>query len=206
MPRPLSPVLAPCALFLLPLCSLAQHSGLGLKAGLLMSDTKSGVLHTEAIPNASAGLYFALRAGDRLEIQPELLLTSLGAGYTLAEGERGTVRTLYVQVPVSAKFYFSNVVNVQAGMQMGRLMMAQQHTPEGQADVTDTYETWDYGLVLGAGADLISGLDLGIRYYNGMRPILLNDDVFYPRNRSIMISAGYRLGRLRAPSMTNRRR
>ncbi|MBK8498123.1 MAG: outer membrane beta-barrel protein [Flavobacteriales bacterium] len=133
--------------------AFAQHSGIGIKGGLLLSDTRSAKLTSNTIPGATAGAYFALRAGDRLEVQPELLLTSLGSGYTLPDGERATVRTLYIQMPVCAKAYVGNTFNAQGGILMGRLMLAQQETPNGTEKVTDSYNNWDYGFVLGVGAD-----------------------------------------------------
>ena len=196
--------------FILPMISIpamtvAQHSGIGIKGGLLMSDTRSLSITTNTIPGATAGIYFPLRAGDRLEIQPELLITTLGAGYTLSDGERSTVRTLYLQVPLCAKLYVGNTFNAQGGFLMGRLLLAQQDSPNGNADVTASYNTWDFGIVLGLGADLITGLDIGLRYYNGMRTVLVDDDIYFPRNRAYMLTLGYRIGRLKAPSFKRNR-
>ncbi len=204
-PRPLT-ISASLLALLLPFVSFGQRSGIGIKGGVLMSDTRSAKVTTNVIPGATAGFYFPLRAGERLEVQPELLVTSLGAGYTLPDGDRSSVRTLYVQLPVCAKVYIGNAFNVQAGFLVGRLMLAQQSTPDGQDDVTDSYNTWDHGIVLGVGADLISGLDLGLRYYGGMRSVLADDDVLFPHNRAYMLTAGYRFARLRAPKSTKGRR
>lgn len=200
---PFSAILS--AAVLLPTLVQAQHSGIGIKGGILMSGTRSGAITTNMIPGATAGLYVPLRAGPRMELQPEVLITSLGAGYTLPDNERSTVRTLYVQVPVSAKIYLGNTFNLQGGLLMGRLLLAQQNSSDGPADVTDSYNKWDLGLVLGAGADLITGLDLGLRYYNGMRPVLANDQRLFPRNQAYMLTAGYRLGRLKPVHFTRKR-
>ncbi len=184
---------------------MAQHSGIGLKGGPLLSETRSGAITTNLTPGATLGLYFPLRAGNRLELQPELLVTALGAGYTLPDGERSTVRTVYAQLPVSAKLYFSNVINVQAGVQLGYLLLAQQEDPDGSTTVTENYETMDLGLVIGAGADLISGCDISLRYYNGLKPILKDDTTYFPRNQAYMLTVGYRFARLRAPKFERRR-
>lgn len=199
------PLLLPLlALTAAPLC--AQRSGLGVKGGLLACETRTGAVSTRMIPGGSAGAYFALRAAPRMELQPELLITALGSGYTLPDGDRSTVRTLYVQVPLSVKLYVGNAFNVQGGFQMGRLLLAQQHGPEGDADVTPGYKSWDQGLILGAGVDLVSGLDLGLRYYNGLSTILADDQAIFPRNRSLMLSAGYRITGMRTPKLTRKRR
>ncbi|MBK9175422.1 MAG: PorT family protein [Flavobacteriales bacterium] len=199
----------PAATLLLALIAkalTAQHSGFGIKGGLLMSDTKSGAgVTSNLIPGATAGGYFALRAGPRMEIQPEVSITSLGAGYTLPDGERSNVRVLYAQVPLSVKLFAGNVANVQAGFQMGRLLMASQSAPDGSTNVTSSYRTWDYGLILGAGADMISGLDVGLRYYNGLRPILKEDQTYFPRNRAYMLTVGYRMSRIKAPKLNRKR-
>lgn len=186
--------------------SNAQHSGFGIKGGPVMSDTRSGDLTANWLPGATAGGYFPLRAGPRLELQPELLVTALGAAYALPDGGRSAVRTLYAQVPISAKAFIGNVANIQAGFTMGRLLLAQQSRPEGSARVTESYNRWDYGVHLGLGADLVSGCDIGLRYYSGLRPILVNDGTFVPRNRALMATVGFRMARLKTPRLLRRRR
>ncbi len=183
----------------------AQHSGFGVKGGLLLSDVRSGAMSSNLLPGATAGLYAPLRAGERFELQPELLVTALGASYTLPDDDRATVRTVYLQLPLSAKVYIGNTFNLQAGFLMGRLLLAQQRTGDGTEDLTEGYNSWDHGIILGLGADLITGLDLGVRYYNGMKPVLKEDEVLFPRNRSFSLTAGYRIGRFRAPKFTKRR-
>lgn len=184
----------------------AQHSGIGIKAGAVASRTKSGNNLTSAIPGAAAGIYFPLRAGPRMELQPELLITSMGADHQLQEGGRGSVRTIYVSLPVSLKMYIGNVFNAHAGFQMQRLLAARQRGPDGTATVTDSYAHWDYGVQLGLGADLVRGLDLGLRCYAGLSPIQTKGALMSPRNQALMLSLGYRVSRLRAPKATLRRR
>lgn len=193
------------AAFTLTHASLAQHSGLGIKAGFGASDMRSVKVATNRIPSGTAGLYFALRAGPRIEIQPELLVTSMGAGYALTEGGQATVRTFYASLPVSLKMYIGNVFNLQAGVQMQRLLLAQQSSPNGRENMTQSYAHWDYGVQLGLGADMVRGLDLGLRYYMGLSPILVDDAMYFPRNRSLMLSAGYRVTSLRSPKFHRRR-
>jgi hypothetical protein len=185
--------------------SIAQHSGFGIKGGAVLSNTKSGNRSSNWLPGAAVGGYFALRAGPRLELQPEVLIASLGASYALPDGERGAVRTLYAQVPLSVKAFIGNVFNAQAGLTMGRLLLAQQTAPGAAQKVTDAYNSWDYGVHLGLGADLVSGYDIGLRYYSGLQPVLANDATYFPRNRAYMATLGYRMARIRAPRMVRRR-
>ena len=202
-PKLLTPILLTTALG--PWAAMAQRSGIGVKGGPLLSETRSGAIATKPLIGASAGLYFPLRAGQRFELQPELLVTSLGAAYTMPDDDRAIVRNVYVQIPLSAKLFFTNSLNVQGGFQMGYLIWAKQTVDGESSDVKESYENMDLGLVLGAGVDLVSGVDFGLRYYNGLKPILLNDDVYYPRNQAYMLSIGYRFSHLKAPKFNRRR-
>jgi hypothetical protein len=192
------------SLFFIALCH-GQSSGFGVKGGLLMSKLRSGDMTSNAIPGALAGGYFALKAGPRLELQPELLVGTMGASYTLPDGDHASVRSVYALIPLSAKIFIGNTFNLQGGMQMGRALMVTQRDGSGSTDLTGTYNAWDFGPVLGLGADLIVGWDLGLRYYNGMRPVLADDVRYYPRNAALIATAGYRMTRLRMPKFNRRR-
>lgn len=158
-----------------------------------MSDTRSGAFTSERLPGATVGLYFPLFAGPRLELQPELMLTALGAGYNLADGGHAYVRTVYAQVPIAMKFFLSNTLNLHAGVLGGRLLSAEQHSPLGTSDLKSDYSKMDWGFVFGGGAELRPGVDIMLRYYNGMSPILANDQTLFPRNRALQLTIGYRL-------------
>jgi hypothetical protein len=199
------------SLFLLPLIlaaspAVGQRSGIGVKGGLLATHTRSGAFTSQYVPGATVGIYAPILGSTRFEIQPEVLLTTLGSGHTSPEGERYSVRTFYAQVPLSAKIYFTNVVNLQVGVQASKLIKAEQNDPEGSTDITGSYDQNEVALLLGAGADLSTGLDLTLRYHNGLTPVLVNDNTLFPRNQAVMLTVGYRVLAFRAPRMPSRRR
>lgn len=200
-----SPLLFMSAL-IAPGMVLSQASGVGIKGGPLMSDVHSGAIGSEQLPGGTVGLYFPLHGGARFELQPELLFTALGAAYEDAEGERSSVRTLYVQVPIAAKLFLGNTFNAHGGVLGGRLMMAQQYTPDGNSDLRDSYNKMDWGVILGLGADLRSGVDFTFRYYSGMAPLLVDDETLFPRNRSMQITAGYRFMHFKSLNRGRRRK
>lgn len=191
---------------LAPQVGISQASGVGIKGGPLMSDIHSGATSSEQLPGGTLGLYFPLHGGARFELQPELLFTSLGAAYEDAEGERSSVRTLYVQVPIAAKLFLGNTFNAHGGVLGGRLLAAQQNTPEGNSDLRDSYYKMDWGVILGLGADLRSGLDFTFRYYSGMAPLLIDDETLFPRNRSVQLTVGYRFMRFKVLNRGRRRK
>jgi hypothetical protein len=190
---------------LVPFGAFSQRSGIGLKAGLGAAQTRSGAMNGRFTTGATAGIYAPLLAAPRFELQPELLLTALGSGHLGSQGERYTVRTIYVQLPLLAKVYVSGTLNAQVGVLAGKLVHAAQFAGSGTRDVTADHRTDEVALLLGAGLDLPSGLDITLRYHNGMTPVLANDDLLFPRNQAVLISVGYRLVTMGTPRMLRRR-
>jgi len=184
----------------------AQGFGLGIKGGPVFSTTRSEVQHATLLPNATFGVHVPISAAQRLEVQPELLVTAMGATYHEPDGGRYAVRTLYLQVPVSAKLFLTNAFNVQGGLQLGKLLSAQRQTDDGGQAITERYNNMDAGLNGGLGLDFRSGVDLTLRYYGGMTPVLANDQRIFPRHRAVQLTAGYRMVRFGPLNTTRRRR
>jgi hypothetical protein len=180
----------------LPMLGSAQRSGIGIKGGLLAATTTAQQIETTVVPGATVGIYAPFRSGHRMELQPEVLLTVLGSGFVEPNGDRTSLRTLMVQVPLSAKIFVGNAFNFQGGFQLGKVISAQRTDPEGSTDVTDDLRPMDLGANIGVGLDLSSGWDLGLRYYSGLWTIFEEDDALFPRNRTLQLTAGYRLMRL----------
>ena len=189
----------------LPLLGSAQRSGLGIKGGLLAATTTAQQIETTVVPGATAGIYAPFQAGNRFELQPELLFTVLGSGFVEPNGDRTSLRTMMVQVPLSAKVFVGNAFNFQGGIQLGKVISAQRIDPEGSTDVTDDLRPMDLGANIGIGLDLSSGWDLGLRYYSGLWTIFEEDDALFPRNRTLQLTAGYRLMRLNGFAKPRRR-
>jgi hypothetical protein len=171
----------------------AGRSGVGFKIGGQLATSRSAVFTYEPIAGATMGVYAPLILMNRFEIQPELLLSMQGSAFTPVEGERSVSHLYYVQLPISAKMYMSNVVNLQCGLQAGWLALATQNGER----VTDRYKPTDVGLNVGLGADMRGGTDLTLRYYIGLTPVLMNDDQVFPSNRTLQFTAGHRFMRIK---------
>ena len=116
---------------------LAQHPGrsaIGLKAAALISTNHAATLQYDPVPGAAAGVYFPLWCGNRFELQPELLFSWQGAGFSLGERERQVARYYYLQLPLSAKVYLTNSLNLQGGVQGSRLLHAQVNGEDATED------------------------------------------------------------------------
>jgi len=190
-PRPLVVLFA-----LLAVPALAQRSsrsGIGLKVGAQLANTRSAAFTYEPITGAVLGGYMPIWVANRFELQPELLFSMQGSAFTPSEGNRQVTYLFYAQVPLSAKLYVSNALNLQTGVQAGWMVTALQ---DGNS-VKDRYKPMDIGFNVGVGLDLIGGTDLTFRYYSGMTPVLVNDDLIYPTNRTLQLTAGYRMVRFK---------
>lgn len=185
--------------------SHAQSAGIGIKGGALVSTVKALHLRSSPLPGATAGLYVPWGFAPMWEIQPEALVTVLGASFTEPDGDRSTVRSMYFQVPVVLKKYFNNQFNLCFGYQFGKVLSAQEQRDGGSSDVTERFEDLDMGFVGGAGLDFDSGLDLSLRAYSAMTPSYANDDAIFPKYRSLQFTVGYRFVQFRSSGLHHRR-
>ncbi|MCB0795472.1 MAG: PorT family protein [Flavobacteriales bacterium] len=189
-PRSLSIVLAAL------LCSAlanAQQSGIGVLGGAMASTTRSEARQYNIVPGGLAGLYFPLGLGTRFELQPELTAAFMGSSHQVQGSEFRVVdRSMYLQLPIMVKFFLTNAVNLQIGPQAGMLIGSWMSYEGEQTETTDDRNPYDFGVSMGLGVDFRSGIDLGVRYYNGLSAVLAQDDELYPRNRSAQLTVGYR--------------
>lgn len=186
--------------------SFAQKAGIGFKGGVQMSRTPTELLRTTWIPGASIGIYAPWGVGPKMELQPEVLIAAMGSGFVEPDEDRYTIRSIYLQVPLNFKLYVSNTLNFHAGVQASRLIQAERTLGEERFDHTERLNRMDYGFIGGLGLDLGRGVDLTLRYLNGMIPVLANDQVLFPRNQAISGTVGYRLKQIRVAGRSRRRR
>ncbi len=113
------------SLFILALPVLGQRpsrSGIGLKAGPQGTNLFGSDKVYKPIPGVVGGIYFPLWVGARFELQPELLLSYQGSQLPDAENGPGRMRMLYLCLPLNAKLYLSNALNIQGGVQESRIL------------------------------------------------------------------------------------
>jgi hypothetical protein len=170
-----------------------QRSAIGIKGGVVLGTARSELVRYGMVPGATLGPYAAIGVSDRIELQPELLVSLQGASYVVGENEdRWVDRQLYAHLPVSVKFFASNTFNLHLGGQLGWLLLARTDTDDGAINTTDRFVPLDAGIIAGLGLDLIGGTDLTLRYYGGITPTLAEDSTLYPRNQTLQFTVGYR--------------
>lgn len=126
---------------------------------------------------------------ENFHVQPELLFSMEGA-----EADMGVLGTAdygitYLRVPVMAKYYVMEGLNIQAGPQFGFKIA----TAEDYGD--DATKSFDFGLGIGLGYEMGSGFMIDARYNIGMSNIAEEVDgapEMDVKNSGIMLGVGYR--------------
>lgn len=193
-PAMIRPLFVLLALAALPFTGTAQwrfKSGLGCAAGVQAATWRSELTAYRPVPGLTLGLYAPIWTGNRVEIQPDLLLSLGGTAEGLSDGGRSVLRTVHAIMPVGLKFYLDRSFNLQAGMQGGYLIMA---GTDG-TDAADHLNKLDMGVTVGMGLRSLSGVDVSLRYYNGLSNMLRDDLKIFPADRTLQASVGKRFMR-----------
>lgn len=149
----------------------------------------------------SAGVFYKLKAGESLTIQPELNFVQQGS--KLEEDPLSlTLSSNYLQIPVLLKYGFGDMEKtnffVQAGpyfgMGIGKIKTETCLGEECETDEEDfgddTLKSTDFGLNLGAGVNINSKISIDIRYGLGLSEID-NEDDLKAKNTAINLGIGY---------------
>ena len=162
----------------------AQGIKLGVKAGFnFASISGDDIPGSGVVTSFHFGAVAEIPISDKFSFQPELMYS--GQGYGL---DKNTVELKYINVPLMAKYYLTKRFSVEAGPKIGFLASAKN---EG-VDIKNQIKSVDFGLNLGVGYKLDSGLNFGARYNLGLSNI---NDVsgFSNKNQNgvFQVSIGY---------------
>lgn len=172
----------------IPFITKAQFddSRVGIKGGVNLSNFyTSDIGSKNAKLGFNAGLFTELAVGEYFSIQPEVLLTTKGNSVTYGGDEgiadfvnaEGDVKfnLTYLEIPVLAKATIGEVLNLHIGPYASYLIGASTDV-DGTFDTEiteidrDRFNTWDYGLAVGIGADL-EAVTIGVRYDLGLAQV-----------------------------------
>lgn len=163
----------------------AQEIKFGVKAGPQITNLTGDDMYDELDSKFGfhAGVYANIKfGGDQFAFQPELLFSTQGA-----KTDNTKLNLTYLNVPLMVKWYAYEGFNVEFGPQVGFNMSAKAKYDDHSADIDDI-ETIDFGLNIGAGYELESGINFGIRYGLGLTEIAKEEG---PKNSVFSLSVGY---------------
>ena len=183
----------------------AQEVTFGAKAGLNISSWAGD--ETEDLDSRTSfhlGATAEIAISDVFSLQPELLFSSQGVKAEFSDSgfsSENSLVTNYIQIPVMAKYYVTEGLSLEAGPQIGFLMSANSEgssTFDGETesydeDVKELFNSLDFGLNIGAGYKLDSGLNFALRYNLGLSNIAdgADDEDFSVTNRVLQLSVGF---------------
>jgi opacity protein-like surface antigen len=154
----------------------AQETKFGIKGGLNNTNW-TGDFDTDAKTSFYLGGLVDITVSEKFHVQPELLYSSEGASDDLGVS--------YLRLPIMAKFYVADGFSLQAGPELAFKIGAEEDA------VDDSIKSLDYGLGVGAGYELTSGLFFDLRYNLGLANIS-EDDNFDIKNMGLQFGLGYR--------------
>ncbi len=155
---------------------------LGAKAGLNFASLNGDLEDAKGRTSFHLGGMVEVPLTDKLSVQPELLFSSQGAKF-----DSDALSLNYVNVPIMAKYYVTEEISIEAGPYVGFLLSAnfkyetedddlnpntsgeRSNTKASEKqDVKDDIKSLDFGLNIGLGYKMPSGLNFAARYTLGL--------------------------------------
>ncbi|MBQ0735424.1 porin family protein [Aquimarina celericrescens] len=134
----------------------------GIKGGANLAKLKN--VDSKAKIGLVAGVFTEYGFSDKFSLRSEVLFSVQGAK---AKGSSEKVKLNYINaLPALIKFYPVKKFSLEAGPQIGLLI-----SKKGGGLLKSDYRKLDYGLTLGAGFHIIENIEIGARYYLGLRDI-----------------------------------
>ena len=176
--------------FLFSFSAVAASSQIlyGVKGGFNAATfTGNDVSSPKFHPSFHIGGYINFLIKEKITLQPEVLFSGKGAGFT-----GGSYRFGYINIPVLLQYNDPSGFFIEAGPQAGILISAKQKF-SGQAafDVKDIVKSTDYSLVGGIGYKMVRGFGVAARYDFGFFNIA-NSGII--RNKTILLGILYTFG------------
>lgn len=175
--------------------------GFGVKAGINISNQSTSVeapnvedIDLKGLLRFNGGAWFNYFITKRFAVQPELLISGKGTNWNDPDYDVRDLLT-YIDVPVMLRYQIIDLLNIQAGPQVGYLLSARQkdNASGDVIKINDYYKKPDFGLAVGLEANLPAKINVTFRYVFGL--IATTTDVQYIDpwiNNFFQISAGYR--------------
>jgi hypothetical protein len=146
----------------------AQHINLGIKGGLnLYNVDNDNNVNFDTRNGFHAGLLWHVHVSNSFAVQPEAVFSVQGVKYS----NGANLKLGYLNVPVMLMFMFNNGFRLEAGPQVGFLVMAKSENSGNSEDVKDNFEMLDLAIGMGIGYISPSGFGIDARYNHGLSNI-----------------------------------
>ncbi|WP_010255134.1 porin family protein [Myroides injenensis] len=165
----------------------------GAKAGLNIANLTGSDASTSSITSFHVGAVAEIFINEKFSVQPELLYSAQGAESKFDFGfgsKKLKMKLDYINIPIMAKYYVWEGLNIQAGPQLGFNVKGKI---EGE-DIKDNVKGFDFGLNFGAGYELPVGVFFDARYNVGLTNTFkkVEGEEIKAKNGVFQISVGYK--------------
>lgn len=147
-----------------------DRSGLGIRAGVNLSNFRGDAQAVTLNVGPTAGLYYRIGISDIFTVQPELMYSMQGSRFDGTQNQIND-RLSYLNLPVVAQVWLAPGFNIHAGPYVGVLADVWSEG-RGDLDVAADYRGWDWGATAGLEYETPIGLNFAIRYNFGFADIV----------------------------------
>jgi hypothetical protein len=185
------------ALFSITILTFAGP-GLGIKGGANFANQSAKIfdvdISTSGITGFVGGVYAHWFFGDKIAIQPELLWARKGAELEdpMMTSQTATAKLNYFDIPIVVKWQFIKFLNIHAGPQFSVLTKAVMEDGTDSEDIKEDLKNSDWGLIVGAEANLPLRLNVTARYIFGLKDISDISEIEL-KNSTFQLTLGIRL-------------
>jgi hypothetical protein len=145
----------------------------GIKAGYNHTNfiySGSGIGNIGSRTDFNAGIFASIPLSKYFFLQPELIYSGQGIGYTDSIPE--SIYNNYLNVPVLIKYQHQSGLFVESGTQIGFLLSSQLKTASMSYDSKTSTESADFSWVFGLGYKIpVVNLGIDLRYNLGLTNI-----------------------------------
>ena len=159
--------------FALGVAAIAQNAKIGLKAGLNVATLTDQNDEMGTRLGFHGGLLAHIHLTRNLAIQPEVVYSSQGAKYTVADGEH-SLGLNYINLPLQLQYMFDNGFRLQTGPQVGFLVNVNDKRDGNETGffTSDDFKSVDFSWSAGLGYLSYSGIGVDARYNFGLNNII----------------------------------
>ena len=161
----------------------------GAKAGLNVANLSGTETNNKALIGFNLGVFAEITLADSFSLQPELVYSTQGIKYDNSGANVSADLNLnYINLPIMFKYDVANRFYLEAGPQIGFLVMAEVM----DQDVKDEFETTDFGVNFGLSYGFTEKIFAQARYNIGMTNIVKDNGDEKVSNAVMSFSLGYK--------------
>ncbi|ATC35302.1 PorT family protein [Elizabethkingia anophelis] len=168
----------------------------GIKAGGNLSDLTGYGSAEKSKIGFYAGVFMNAPISSDFSIQPEVVYSQQGSKFKDVGNVTDYKRNLgYINVPVMVQYNATPDFYLEAGPEFGFLVDAQDKRKISGVNLntsgTDGYNTFNFGMGLGAGYRFTPNISINARYTAGFTNIVKNNGGDSVRNNNFQLGLGY---------------